>query len=131
MIKLINTILSIFDKLIPPSEKRRAGKLIEEDIKLQKAIQRGDVMEIERIRQRKQKYKALISLGIVLLISGCRTPYSAIPVMGDNIPVKLQLGSPITLLDGSLDSVKEHKNTLVSDAYIFESVTSQDNVKKN
>ena len=123
---IISNILSIVDKLLPTQAKRRDKRILKENKKLRDAIERGDVVEIERIRNRKKHYGKLFVATLALFFMGCKTN---IPIVGDMVPVRLMIGSQVILEDGSTNNVVEHKNTLVSDAYIFQSITSLDTKK--
>lgn len=127
MLNLISSIVSIIDKLMPSAKKKKDQKLLEENKRLEKAIKNGDVEEIERIRQRKRNYKNLLGLILILIMVGCKT---TMPILGDNIPVKLKIGSDYVREDGVIEQVKVNKNTLVSDAYVYSSVTVLDEKKK-
>ena len=131
MISLIESIVSILDKMIPSREQQRQKRILAEDIELKKAIETGDVKKIEEIRQRKAKYGMLFVVLACFIISGCgTTSVNNVPILGDNIPVKLKIGSTAIAEAGDIITVQSNKNTLVSDAYIYQSVTSPD-VKKN
>lgn len=131
MIKMIEAVLSIIDKIIPSEEKRKAKNTLKEDQELAMAIKEGDMKKVEQIRQRKKRYGSLFGIFICMLMIGCGTIHNSLPIVGDNIPVKLKVGTQYTQESGVIATVESNKNTLVSDAYIYQSVTSLDEpVKK-
>lgn len=132
MIRLIGSLLSLIDKIIPMRKNKKDKKLLDENIQLKRAIERGDTEKIEQIRQRKRKYPNLILfLIIICFLFGCKSiRYKNIPIVGDNIPIELKVGSEYTNVTGEIGIVQPNKRYLVSDAYIFETVTRIDE-KKN
>lgn len=130
MIELLKQLAAIINKLIPSKQERLMKRMLKDDQELAKAIQRGDMKKVEQIRQKKQKYASLISVLVVFLMIGCKHTQPIPPIVGDLVPVRLQIGSPVIYENGTTNIVQSNKNTLVSDAYIYESVTSQDNIKK-
>jgi hypothetical protein len=125
MITLVQNIVAIVNKLIPSREQTRAKKILAENLALEAAIKRGDMEEVERIRQRKQSYSKLFAFLCLFLIMGCGTT-KAPPILGDLIPVRLEIGQPVKTVAGEVITIQSNKNTLVSDAYVYQSVTSQD-----
>lgn len=131
ILNVVGSVLSIVDKLLPTKDKMKDSALLKENQELQKAIQEGDMEKVERIRERKKNYKNLLGLFLVLCVCGCGTTrVQNVPILGDNIPVKLEVGSEVTLEGGTKDIVHSNKNTLVSDAYVYQSVVSHDEKKK-
>jgi hypothetical protein len=130
MIELLKQLSAIINKLIPSRQERLMKRMLKDDQELAEAIQKGDMKKVEQIRQKKQKYASLISVLVVFLMIGCKHTQPTPPIVGDLVPVRLQIGSPVIYENGATNIVQSNKNTLVSDAYIYESVTSQDNIKK-
>lgn len=124
MLEIFKNLLAIINKLLPGEEQRKAKALLKEDLALQKAIKEGDMETVERIRQRKLNYSKILGFLFCLLLVGCGTfsPVPAPPILGDNVPVKLKVGSPVIVESGEQVTIQSNKNTLVSDAYLYTTV---------